>query len=67
MEEARRNKNISTRLQVLVEIADSGPAVSQKIIALKLNVTPQAVSEYIRQLIDERLVISAGRSRCCGS
>ncbi len=62
MEDTPRNKNVSTRLQVLIEIADSGPAVSQKSIAQKLGVTPQAVSEYTRQLIEEGLVISAGRS-----
>lgn len=62
MVEILQNKNASTRFQILVEIAASGPGIQQKVIAAKLGITPQAVSEYIHQLVDEDLVIAAGRS-----
>ncbi len=58
-----RNKNLATRFRILVEIANSGPNIQQQDIAKKLNVTPQAISDYIRQLVDEGLLISEGRSK----
>ena len=63
MVEILRNKNLATRFQILVEIADSGPNIQQREIARKLRVTPQAISEYIAQLIKEGMLISEGRSR----
>ena len=57
-----RNKNLTTRFQILVEIADSGPNVQQRDIARKLGITPQAVSDYTAQLIKEGMLISASRS-----
>jgi len=62
MVEILQNKNSATRFQILVEIAASGPNIQQKSIALKLGVTPQAISDYIRQLLEEELVVSIGRS-----
>jgi len=62
MIEILRNKNLTTRFQILVEIADSGPNVQQRDIAKKLDITPQAVSDYIAQLIKEGVLISEGRS-----
>ena len=62
MVEILQNKNSSTRFQILVEIAASGPSIQQKSIAGKLGITPQAISDYIHQLLDEALVISTGRS-----
>ena len=58
-----RSKRESTRFQILVEIAEHQPAVRQQEIAGKLGVTPQAVSEYIRELADEGLVTAHGRGR----
>lgn len=58
-----RNKNLTTRFQILVEIADSGPNVQQRDIARKLNITPQAVSDYMAQLIKDGMLVSEGRSR----
>ena len=49
MVEILRNKNLATRFQILVEIARSGPNIQQRDIAGKLGVTPQAISEYIKQ------------------
>jgi len=62
MVEILQNKNSATRFQILVEIAASGPNIQQKSIAVKLGVTPQAISDYIRQLVEEDLVVSTGRS-----
>ncbi len=58
-----RSKREVTRLQILVEVAEHQPAVRQQEIAAKLGVTPQAVSEYIRELVEEDLVAAHGRGR----
>jgi len=56
-----RSKREVSRLQILVEIAEHQPAVRQQEIAEKLGVTPQAISEYIRELVDEGMVSASGR------
>ena len=58
-----RSKREATRFQILVEIAEHQPSIRQQEIAGKLGVTPQAVSEYIRELVDEGLVTAHGRGR----
>lgn len=58
-----RSKREATRFQILVEIAEHQPAVRQQEIADKLGVTPQAVSEYIRDLVEDGMVSSHGRGR----
>jgi putative transcriptional regulator len=58
-----RSKRDITRFQILVGIAEHQPAVRQQEIAARLGVTPQAVSEYIRELVDEGMVSSHGRGR----
>lgn len=63
MSDILQNKNAATRFQILVEIAAKGPAVEQKTIAAQLEITPQAVSEYLKHLIAEKLVFSESRSR----
>jgi putative transcriptional regulator len=60
--EILKNKNLTTRFQILAEIANSGPNIQQKDIAEKLDITPQAVSDYIGQLFAENMLISQGRS-----
>lgn len=62
MIEILQNKNSATRFQILVEIASSGPDIQQKSIASRLGVTPQAISDYIHQLLTDELIISTGRS-----
>ena len=62
MVEILRNKSLATRLQILVAIADSGPAVQQQEIARRLAITPQAVSDYVAQLIKDGLLTADGRS-----
>jgi putative transcriptional regulator len=56
-----RSKREVSRLQILVEIAEHQPAVRQQEIAEKMGVTPQAISEYIRELVDEGMVAASGR------
>jgi putative transcriptional regulator len=62
MIEILQNKNSATRFQILVEIAASGPNIHQRTIAAKLGITPQAVSDYIRQMAAEEMLVSTGRS-----
>jgi putative transcriptional regulator len=57
------NKNLTSRFQIMVEIASSQPTVQQKDIAQNLGITPQAVSDYIQQLSADGMVITEGRSR----
>ncbi|WP_259519512.1 MarR family transcriptional regulator [Halanaeroarchaeum sp. HSR-CO] len=63
MTEVLEDKRTATRFRILVEIADRQPAVSQGEIADAVGVTSQAVSEYIRDLVDEEFVEKEGRSR----
>ena len=63
MIEILRNKNLTTRFQILVEIADSGPNVQQRDIAKRLDITPQAVSDYVSQLTKEGMLVPEARSR----
>lgn len=62
MVEILRNKNQATKLQILAEIADSGPYIQQRDIARRLNVTPQAISDYIAQLVKGGLITLDGHS-----
>ena len=57
------NKRAATKFRVLVEIAERQPAVNQGEIAEAVGVTSQAVSEYIRELVEEGLVEKEARSR----
>ncbi len=63
MSSALENKRTATRFRILVEIADRQPAVSQGEVANAVGVTSQAVSEYIRELVEEGYVDKKGRSR----
>jgi len=62
MTQLLRSKNLATKFQILVEIAGSQPYVQQKNIAGKLDISSQAVSEYIKELTREGWLISPGRS-----
>jgi len=57
------DKRTATRFRILAEIADRQPAVSQGEIADAVGVTSQAVSEYIRELVEDGFVEKEGRSR----
>jgi len=58
-----RSKRESTRFQILVGVAEHQPAVRQQEIAEQLRLTPQAISEYIRELTEDGMVVSNGRGR----
>ncbi|MHC1570433.1 MAG: DUF7839 domain-containing protein [Methermicoccaceae archaeon] len=58
-----QSKKDSTKFQILVEIASNQPNVRQREIAEKIGVTPQAISEYIKELVDEGFVLTDGRVR----
>ena len=63
MADVLENKRAATRFRILAEIAERQPAVSQGEIADAVGVTSQAVSEYIRALVEDGLVEKEGRSR----
>ncbi|MFA4835135.1 MAG: winged helix-turn-helix transcriptional regulator [Dehalococcoidia bacterium] len=63
MAQTLQNKNLATKFQILAEIAAHQPNIQQKLIAPKIGVTPQAVSEYIKELLRDGFIISDGRSR----
>lgn len=58
-----RSKRTATRYQILVEIARRQPAVNQQEIADAIGITSQAVSDYLRDLIDQEYVHKHGRGR----
>jgi len=58
-----KNKKNSTKFQILVEVAANQPNVKQKDISKKLEITPQAVSEYIREMIEEGLIYSSSKGK----
>lgn len=58
-----QSKRNATRYQILVEIAERQPAVSQREIAEEIGVTAQAVSDYLGDLIEESHVRKHGRGR----
>ena len=62
MSQVLRSKNLATKFQILVEVAAEQPNIQQKAIAHKLEITPQAVSEYIKELTKEGLLTSDARS-----
>jgi putative transcriptional regulator len=58
-----QSKRDSSRFQILVEIAAHQPNLRQKEVASRLGVTPQAISEYIKELVADGLVTTDGRMR----
>ncbi|MBW6470387.1 MAG: winged helix-turn-helix transcriptional regulator [Methanosarcinaceae archaeon] len=63
MIEILHSKSGITKFQILTEVATNQPIVRQKEIADKIGITPQAVSEYIKELAAEGFVNSQGRAR----
>jgi putative transcriptional regulator len=58
-----QSKRESSRFQILVEIAAHQPNLRQKEVAESMGVTPQAISEYIKELVVDGLVTTDGRMR----
>ncbi len=61
--EVLKSKRASTRFQVLAEVADNQPAISQQEIADTVGVTTQAVSEVLRELVEDGHVNKHGPGR----
>jgi putative transcriptional regulator len=57
------SKRDATQYRILVQIAERQPAVSQQEIAEAIGVTSQAVSNYLRELIEQGRVDKLGRGR----
>jgi putative transcriptional regulator len=57
-----QDKRISTRFQILLEVADNQPHVRQNEIARKIDITPQAVSQYMLELEKDGLVEEGSHS-----
>jgi putative transcriptional regulator len=57
------SKRNATRYQILVQIAERQPAVSQQEIADAIGVTAQAVSDYLLDLVEQGYVTKHGRGR----
>ncbi len=63
MAQILRSKNLATKFQILLEIAANQPNIQQKEVAKKLDITSQAVSEYVKELMKDGWLSSQGRSR----
>jgi len=61
MIQALKSKKVSSKFQILVEVAEHQPTIRQKDIATKMDITPQAVSEYVKEMIDEGLIHTDGK------
>ena len=57
------SKRDATQYQILVQIAERQPAVSQQEIADEIGITSQAVSNYLQELVDRNHVEKHGRGR----
>ena len=58
-----KSKRDATQYQILVQIAERQPAVSQQEIADEIGITSQAVSNYLQELVEEGHVDKHGRGR----
>lgn len=58
-----QSKRNATRYQILAQIAERQPAVSQQEIAEAIGITSQAVSDYLQDLIEQNYVQKHGRGR----
>jgi len=58
-----QSKRDATQYQILVQIAQRQPAVSQQEIADTIGITSQAVSNYLQELVNEEYVEKHGRGR----
>ncbi len=58
-----QSKRDATQYQILVQVADNQPAISQQEIADAIGVTSQAVSNYLQELIQNGYVTKERRGR----
>ena len=58
-----RSINLATKFQILAEVAANQPDIQQRDIAERLDLSPQAVSDYVRELVRDGWLVSEGRSK----
>ena len=63
MSELLRSINQAVKFQILAEIAANQPDIQQRDIARKLHLSPQAISDYVKELLSDGLITSGGRSK----
>jgi len=63
MKQLLRSINLSTKFQILVEVAANQPDIQQRDIAERLELSPQAVSDYVKELVQADWLSSEGRSK----
>ena len=59
------DKSLATKFQILIEIAEGQPYIQQKSIARSIDISPQAVSQYVKEMKDDGWIDVDGRSNCC--
>ena len=63
MKQLLRSINLVTKFQILVDVAANQPDIQQRDIGKRLNLSPQAVSDYVKELLKEGWLESDGRSK----
>lgn len=62
MTQLLQEKRLATKFQILVEVAANQPHIQQKAIAGKIQITTQAVSLYIKEMVDDGWIHQDARS-----
>jgi putative transcriptional regulator len=65
MTQLLQEKSLATKFQILVEIAGSQPYIQQKAIASSINISTQAISQYVKQMVSDGWIQINGRSNHC--
>lgn len=63
MKQLLRSINLVTKFQILVDVAANQPDIQQRDIGRRLKLSPQAVSDYMKELLKEGWLESYGRSK----
>ena len=58
-----RSVNLTTKFQILAEVAANQPDIQQRDMAERLDLSPQAVSDYVRELVKDGWLVTEGRSK----
>jgi putative transcriptional regulator len=63
MKQLLRSINLVTKFQILVQVAANQPDIQQRDIGKRLGLSPQAVSDYFKELIKGGWLTTDGRSK----
>ena len=63
MKQLLRSINLVTKYQIMVEVAANQPDIQQRDIGRRLALSPQAVSDYVKELLHDGWLVSEGRSK----